>query len=70
MTFTDLQETLVKKLLLAVSAVAGLAFLTPAQAEDICSLHYCIAAVCGSEDSCLGVQRCYYWTDYPTCIYP
>ena len=59
-----------KKLLVAVSAVAGLAFLAPTQAEAICSLHHCIATVCGSESSCFGVERCYYWTDYPTCIYP
>jgi hypothetical protein len=57
------------RLLLAAATLAGAAFLSPAQAVS-CDLHCRIAKVCGSEESCAGVQRCYYWTDYPTCIYP
>ncbi len=52
-----------KKLLLAAVAVASFATAVPAQAQqdvrDICN-----------EQSCAGIPRCYYWSDYPTCIYP
>ena len=52
------------KRLLALAAVgAAFAVATPAQAA------YDIRAIC-NEQSCAGVPRCYYWTDYPTCIYP
>jgi hypothetical protein len=57
------------RLLLAAATLAGAAFLAaPAQAQ--CDLHCTVANVCGSEDHCGPVQRCHYWTDYPTCIYP
>ncbi|MDQ1713201.1 MAG: hypothetical protein QOE45_2651 [Frankiaceae bacterium] len=58
------------RLLLVAATFAGAAFLAaPAQATS-CDLHCTVAKVCGADDSCHGVQRCYYWTDYPTCIYP
>jgi hypothetical protein len=59
-----------KRLLLVSAAFAAL--LAPAAHADpsSCSLHGCIAYVCGSEDHCGPVQRCYWFTDYPTCIYP
>lgn len=51
-----------RKLLLAAAAVALLAVATPAQAQQA-------QALC-NERQCLGIKRCYYWSDYPTCIYP
>lgn len=50
-----------KKLLLAAVAAASFASVMPAaQAQD---------AIC-NEQGCAGVPRCYYMTDYPTCLWP
>jgi hypothetical protein len=52
-----------RKIVLAAVALSALAVATPAQAQQD------IRAIC-NEQSCAGIPRCYYWTDYPTCIYP
>jgi hypothetical protein len=52
----------VKKFLAAAAIAASFAAVAPAEAQQ--------AAIC-NESGCLGrVPRCFYWTDYPTCIYP
>lgn len=52
-----------KKLLVAALAVASFGMAAPAQAQQD------VRAIC-NEQSCAGVPRCYWWHDYPTCIYP
>lgn len=51
-----------KKLLAIAAVAAAFAGVAPAQAYD----HRTIC----NEQSCAGIPRCYYWSDYPTCIYP
>lgn len=51
-----------KKLIALAAVASAFAVAAPAQAYDP-------RAIC-NEKSCAGVQRCYYWSDYPTCIYP
>jgi hypothetical protein len=56
---------------LILAGVLALTALSLAPAADAtCDLHCHVAAVCGSESECFGVQRCYYWSDQPTCVYP
>lgn len=59
-----------RRLILAAALAGGLFAVPAAQAQ--CDLHCTVSHVCGSEDHCRDerIQRCYYWTDYPTCIYP
>ena len=63
-------------LLAGATAVLALAAAPSAQAA-ICDLknpvQSCRAAAgelaCGTDGSKCGISRCYYWTDYPTCLY-
>ena len=63
-------------LLVGATAVAALVA-TPSAQAAICDLKYpvssCRAAVgelaCGEDGAKCGIQRCYYWSDYPTCLY-
>lgn len=63
-------------LLAGATAVLALAAAPSAQAA-LCDLknpvQTCRATAgelaCGEEGEKCGVARCYYWTDYPTCIY-
>jgi hypothetical protein len=61
------------RFLLAVTAVAAALSLSPSTASaDACrTTRQCTTFVCGGEieDHCV-VDRCYYFTDYPTCVYP
>ena len=63
-------------LLAGATAVAALVA-TPSAQAAICDLKNpvssCRAAVgelaCGEDGDKCGIQRCYYWSDYPTCLY-
>jgi len=59
------------RLILAAAVAAGLYGIAPA-AQAQCDAHCTFSKICGSEDHCRDerIQRCYHWTDYPTCIYP
>ncbi len=64
------------RFLLAAAALAAAATLSPSPASAvICTtadLSTCVDTACGRpyEDGCRSVDRCYYWSDYPTCVYP
>jgi hypothetical protein len=59
---------------LLLGAALAAAFLAPTAHADpsICTIRGCVhevgEAVCGDQ-GCGPVARCYYWTDYPFCIY-
>jgi len=65
------------RLLLGAAAVAAALSLSPSSAGatgTFCTtsnLKTCVDAACARpyEDGCRQVDRCYYFTDYPTCIY-
>ena len=42
-----------------------------AVACDLGNLRTCVDTVCGRpyEEGCRDVDRCHYWSDYPTCLY-
>lgn len=61
------------RFLLAVTTVAAALSFSPstASAEGCDTVRECVTYVCGGdiEDRCV-VERCYHWSDYPTCVYP
>lgn len=63
-------------LLAGATAVLALAAAPSAQASVICTVkepRTCVTFVgetaCGETGEKCGIQRCYYWSDYPTCLY-